>query len=364
MEPQFKECISTVIFVLKFSYRNFRLNWAVQSAGASKPLPPTIPSMAYPGANSSGDFSVYVGDLDPNVTDSILLETFSSRFKSVLSANVIVDPITKRSKKYGFIRFGTAEDSQNAIYEMNGKYVLSRPIKLNVGFKKAQVQQTGPAPAYPSYPSYGQQPAPAYGQQSAPTYPPQSYPTYGQDPYQKPSYGGYGSYGGGYGGYGSADPYAQSSQYNYGGYQQYPPATGYGANPASAPAYPTTSSYDYGQQAQYPSYDKGYSDPNATQSYAAPTASAADVSAGYNNYYGYGGQEAATTDPNANYYSQAVYQEPVQEKVPEPVQPVKEIDYDLGESAITPLFDHHSTQNENQKYFEYMLSTQGKIDLL
>jgi hypothetical protein len=341
------------------------LNWAVQSAGASKPLPQTVPQMAYPGASSSGDFSVYVGDLDPNVTDSILLETFTSRFKSVLSASVIVDPITKRSKKYGFVRFGTNEDSQNAIFEMNGKYVLSRPIKLNVGFKKAQVQQTGPgpgqAPGYPSYPSYGQQPAP--------TYPPPAYPSYGQDPYQqKPSYGGYGGGYGGYGGYGGGDPYSQPNQqqYNYGGYQQYPqPAGGYGGAPGGAQQYPPAASgYDYGQQAQYPSYDKGYSDPSMGQSYAPPVSNAPEAPAGYNNYYGYGGPEAASQNPNANYYGQPAYQDPVQETVPEPVQPVKEVDYDLGESTITPLFDIGTTQNENQKYYEHMLSTQGKIDLL
>lgn len=48
-----------------------------------------MPNMSYAGASSSGDFSVYVGDLDPNVTDSILFDAFSSRYKTVVNANVI-----------------------------------------------------------------------------------------------------------------------------------------------------------------------------------------------------------------------------------------------------------------------------------
>ena len=329
----------------------------MQSGGASRQPPPTIPNMGYPGSSSSGEFSVYVGDLDPNVTDSILLDAFSSHYKTVLSANVIVDPLTKRSKKYGFVKFGSSEESQRAIYEMNGKYILSRPIKLNVGFKKSSLGQQNQAPSYgSSYPSYGQG-APA-------AYPHSAYPGYSQDPYggrgSSYSYGGYG--------YGAppSDPYAQPSQYSYGaGGYSYPPTSASGSSygmSIGGQEYSMGSSSYYNQPQSYPSYDnKSYLDNFSQQSYPAqqsytsqpPAASTQPDASGYQYNYGgyaydYGTQGVPATTP-----------EP-----PAPVQEVKEIDIDLHESEITPLYTQDAIQTLNREYFEHLISTQGKIDIM
>ena len=336
-------------YVWKFNikFRNFRLNWAVQSGGASRPsAPSSLPSVSFPGASTPGDFSVYVGDLDPNVTDSILLEAFSSRYKSVINANVIVDPITKRSKKYGFVRFSNQEESQRAIYEMSGKYILSRPIKLNVGYKKNNTQQnnSAPNPYGSAYPSYGQPPAPAY-----PTYP--SYG--GQDPYgmgkQSYGYGSQGSYG-----YSqpAADPYSQPPQYNYGGY--YPPQPSQGSNPygASQSSYPSQqhSGYDYGtQQSSYPSYDNksAYPEPASTQQPSYPYQ---DPSQGYN--YGYSAPAQPQVDP--------VPQTPAE---PAPVQNEKEVDYEVAEKKES-LFTSEESQKLNKEFFDQVMGEQGTLDIM
>ena len=42
-----------------------------------------------------------------------------------------MDPVTKNSKGFGFLRFGIQEQAQQAIAEMQGSYILARPIKLN-----------------------------------------------------------------------------------------------------------------------------------------------------------------------------------------------------------------------------------------
>ena len=34
------------------------------------------------------------------------------------------------SKQYGFVKFSNYDDSQKAINEMQGRYLLSRPLKL------------------------------------------------------------------------------------------------------------------------------------------------------------------------------------------------------------------------------------------
>lgn len=81
--------------------------------------------------NSQGDFQVYVGDLDPNVNDTMLMAAFQKRYPSVLQAKIIVDPVNRYSKGYGFVKFGNHEEATKAIMEMQGKYLLTKPMKLN-----------------------------------------------------------------------------------------------------------------------------------------------------------------------------------------------------------------------------------------
>ena len=59
----------------------------------------------------------------------MLQEVFEKHYKSVISSKLIVDPITKVSKGYGFVKFKDYEESQRAIADMNGTYILSKPIK-------------------------------------------------------------------------------------------------------------------------------------------------------------------------------------------------------------------------------------------
>lgn len=72
-----------------------------------------------------------MGDLDPNVNDQMLMAAFSKRYETVTQAKIIVDPVTRYSKGYGFIKFSNQEDAQRAIQEMNGKFLLTKPMKLN-----------------------------------------------------------------------------------------------------------------------------------------------------------------------------------------------------------------------------------------
>jgi RNA recognition motif-containing protein len=326
----------------------FRLNWAVQSGSTTRTYQPTIPNIGgYPGPSGAGDFSVYVGDLDPNVTDSILLDAFSQNYKSIISANVIVDPITKRSKKYGFVRFGDNNEATKAIYEMSGKYILSRPIKLNVGFKKSIVQQQQPQSQYSGYnqgyPSYG---AGSYGA-------PASYPQQTGYPPQT-----------GYQGYGS-DSYAQPSYYNYGSYPSYsyPPSnttgSGYGMS-VGGKEYPTASSYGYNAPQTYSGYDtKSYMDTtpqSQSYSYGAPVTSEVPNS-GYQGYgyaaqnqYDYGTQGVPSTAAN-------------EAPAPAPPAEVKEIDIDFEENKIDQIFSAEKVKELNKEYYDQLMETEGSMDI-
>lgn len=77
--------------------------------------------------------SVFVGDLAPTVTETQLFELFNSRYKSTVSAKIIMDLSTGLSKGYGFVKFSDPLDQQNALVEMQGVYLSGRAIKLDQG---------------------------------------------------------------------------------------------------------------------------------------------------------------------------------------------------------------------------------------
>ncbi|KAK6160732.1 hypothetical protein DH2020_004113 [Rehmannia glutinosa] len=95
----------------------FRLNWATFSMGDKR-------------SNNGSDRSIFVGDLAADVTDSLLHETFASRYPSVKAAKVVFDANTGRSKGYGFVRFGDENERSQAMTEMNGVYCSSRPMRI------------------------------------------------------------------------------------------------------------------------------------------------------------------------------------------------------------------------------------------
>lgn len=87
---------------------------------------------------SSGEFQIYVGDLDNSINDQTLMMTFQKIYPSVNQAKVITDPVTRESRGYGFVKFGLTEEGQRAMKEMQGKRILSKNIKI----KHANHQQS------------------------------------------------------------------------------------------------------------------------------------------------------------------------------------------------------------------------------
>ena len=107
----------------------FRLNWASFGVGEKR-------------IEGGSDHSIFVGDLAIDVTDYVLQETFRSRYPSVRGAKVIIDPITNRSKGYGFVRFADESEKNRAMAEMNGVYCSSRPMRINAATTKKGLPQT------------------------------------------------------------------------------------------------------------------------------------------------------------------------------------------------------------------------------
>ncbi|GFS46552.1 RNA-binding protein 47C' [Actinidia rufa] len=97
----------------------FRLNWATFSMGDKR-------------SNNVSDLSIFVGDLASDVTDSLLHETFASKYPSVKAAKVVIDVNTGCSKGYGFVRpmrIGAATPRKSSGYQQQyssqGGYVSS-----------------------------------------------------------------------------------------------------------------------------------------------------------------------------------------------------------------------------------------------
>jgi RNA recognition motif-containing protein len=73
---------------------------------------------------------LYVGNLPYGVSDSDLQKIFEPH-GSVVSAQVIVDRDTNRSKGFGFVEMGTDQEAQTAIQALNGTELEGRALTVN-----------------------------------------------------------------------------------------------------------------------------------------------------------------------------------------------------------------------------------------
>ena len=73
---------------------------------------------------------IYVGNLSYSANDAALQDLFSVH-GTVVSAEVIMDRASGRSKGFGFVEMGTNEEAQAAISALDGQDVGGRPLKVN-----------------------------------------------------------------------------------------------------------------------------------------------------------------------------------------------------------------------------------------
>src|SRR5471030_1970216 len=73
---------------------------------------------------------LFVGSLAWATNDDSLKEFFSSA-GTVVSASVIMDRETNRSKGFGFVEMSSDEEAKKAVEELNGKELDGRAIVVN-----------------------------------------------------------------------------------------------------------------------------------------------------------------------------------------------------------------------------------------
>ena len=73
---------------------------------------------------------IYVGNLPYSTTDQELQDLFANH-GNVQSANVVADRYTGRSRGFGFVEMGSAEEAQQAISALNGADYGGRNLVVN-----------------------------------------------------------------------------------------------------------------------------------------------------------------------------------------------------------------------------------------
>lgn len=73
---------------------------------------------------------LFVGSLDYGVNDQ-QLNDFFAQVGTVVSANVIIDRYSDRSKGFGFVEMSTEEEAEAAIKQLDGQELNGRPIVVN-----------------------------------------------------------------------------------------------------------------------------------------------------------------------------------------------------------------------------------------
>jgi cold-inducible RNA-binding protein len=74
---------------------------------------------------------LYVGSLPYSITDESLLQLFTEKGYKPVSARVIIDRDTGRSRGYGFVELGPEDDAARAIGDFNGMNVEGRALQVN-----------------------------------------------------------------------------------------------------------------------------------------------------------------------------------------------------------------------------------------
>ncbi|PQM39568.1 splicing factor 3B subunit 4 [Prunus yedoensis var. nudiflora] len=80
--------------------------------------------------------NLFVGNLDVDVDEKLLYDTFSAFGVIVTNPKIMRDPETGNSRGFGFISYDSFEASDAAIEAMNGQYLCNRQITVSYAYKK------------------------------------------------------------------------------------------------------------------------------------------------------------------------------------------------------------------------------------
>jgi polyadenylate-binding protein len=114
-----------------------------EANGASAPA--AAPETAGEGAaanNQPHSASLYVGELDPSVTEAMLYELFSS-IGQVASIRVCRDAVTRRSLGYAYVNYNNTADGERALEDLNYTLIKGKPCRIMWSQRDPALRKTG-----------------------------------------------------------------------------------------------------------------------------------------------------------------------------------------------------------------------------
>lgn len=99
------------------------------SVTESTPVTTTEESPAPESQNSEVPSSLYVGELDPTITESELYEVFSA-IGPVSSIRVCRDAVSKQSLGYAYVNYQNRADGEKALEELNYTEIKGKPCRI------------------------------------------------------------------------------------------------------------------------------------------------------------------------------------------------------------------------------------------
>ena len=83
---------------------------------------------------------IYVGNISYYTTEEQLRDVFA-QYGTVLSANIIYDRETQRSKGFGFVEMEEENAATAAISQLNGQEIDGRNLRVNEAIAKPRQQR-------------------------------------------------------------------------------------------------------------------------------------------------------------------------------------------------------------------------------
>ncbi|KAJ6679078.1 POLYADENYLATE-BINDING PROTEIN [Salix purpurea] len=116
----------------------------IQLHQSAAPVPGPNGVAAGPGAIHFVPTSLYVGDLDFNVTDSQLYDVFN-QVGQVVSVRVCRDLSTRRSLGYGYVNYSNPQDAARALDVLNFTPLNNKPIRIMYSHRDPSIRKSGMA---------------------------------------------------------------------------------------------------------------------------------------------------------------------------------------------------------------------------